>query len=112
MLDIIISVFSTILLAIWLMLPAYISNPMAVVFGGGPPMDMGMKFLDGKRVLGEGKTLRGLIGGTACGIAIGLLQIYAVSAFASTSNIPIPTITAIVALSFGALLGDIIKSFF
>ncbi|TRZ92604.1 MAG: CDP-2,3-bis-(O-geranylgeranyl)-sn-glycerol synthase [Methanosarcinales archaeon] len=109
MFDIIISVFGTILLAIWLMLPAYISNPMAVVFGGGTPMDLGMKLPDGKRVLGEGKTLRGLVGGTACGIVAGILQIYV----APTLGIQyVPTITAIVTLSFGALFGDLIKSFF
>ncbi len=108
MFDIMISVFGTILLAIWLMLPAYISNPMAVVFGGGTPMDLGMKLPDGKRLLGEGKTLRGLIGGTACGIGIGLLQVYA----APYLNVPIPTLTSIITLSFGALFGDLIKSFF
>jgi len=109
MLEIIIYFFATVVLAIWLMLPSYISNSMAVVFGGGTPMDLGMKLPDGKRVLGEGKTLRGLIGGTACGIAAGLLQIYVAFIF----GIPfVPTITAIFTLSFGALLGDIVKSFF
>jgi CDP-2,3-bis-(O-geranylgeranyl)-sn-glycerol synthase len=111
MLDIITFVFRTIILAMWLMLPAYIANPMAVVFGGGTPMDLGMKLPDGKRVLGEGKTLRGLIGGTACGIAIGFIQIYAASTL-DIPNIPKPTVTAIITLSFGALLGDIAKSFF
>ncbi|MDD5617047.1 MAG: CDP-2,3-bis-(O-geranylgeranyl)-sn-glycerol synthase [Candidatus Methanoperedens sp.] len=91
------------------MLPAYISNSMAVVFGGGTPMDLGMKLPDGKRVLGEGKTMRGLAGGTACGIAIGLLQIYVALTFGIQY---VPTITAIITLSFGALLGDIVKSFF
>jgi len=109
MLEIIIYFFATVILAIWLMLPSYISNSMAVVFGGGTPMDLGMKLSDGKRVLGEGKTLRGLIGGTACGIAVGLLQIFVASIFGIQL---IPTITAIFTLSFGALLGDIVKSFF
>ncbi|GFO96227.1 hypothetical protein ig2599ANME_0415 [groundwater metagenome] len=109
MLDIIIYVFSTVILAMWLMLPAYIANPMAVVFGGGTPIDMGMKWADGQRILGDGKTIRGLILGTACGIVSGLLQIYAASAF---DILIVPTITAVITLSFGALLGDLVKSFF
>jgi CDP-2,3-bis-(O-geranylgeranyl)-sn-glycerol synthase len=72
-------------------------------------MDLGMKLSDGKRVLGEGKTLRGLVGGTACGIVAGLLQIYVAPTFGIQY---VPTITAIITLSFGALLGDIVKSFF
>ena len=116
MFEIIIYFFATVVLAIWLMLPAYIANSMAVVFGGGTPMDLGMKLPDGKRVLGEGKTLRGLVGGTACGIAAGLLQIFVVPIF-GIQYLPtiiqyVPTITAIITLSFGALLGDIVKSFF
>lgn len=101
-------VLGIVLFAMWLMLPAYTSNPMAVVFGGGTPIDRGMKWQDGRRILGDGKTIRGLVGGTACGIAAGLIQIYAGTAF----GIPIPTITAVITLSFGALLGDIVKSFF
>jgi CDP-2,3-bis-(O-geranylgeranyl)-sn-glycerol synthase len=105
----IINFFGTIFMAMWLMLPAYIANPMAVVFGGGTPVDMEMKWYDGQRILGGGKTIRGLVGGTACGIVAGLFQIYAASVF----DIPIvPTITAVISLSFGALLGDIVKSFF
>lgn len=109
MIDIVVYVIGTVILAIWLMLPAYISNPMAVVFGGGTPVDMGMKWSDGQRILGDGKTIRGLAGGTACGIVAGLIQLYVAAIF----NIPIfPTLTAVITLSFGALLGDLIKSFF
>ncbi len=110
MLDIILYVLGNVILAIWLMVPAYISNPMAVVFGGGKPIDMGTKWLDGQRILGDGKTIRGLIGGTACGILAGILQIYVV---APAFNIEIvPTMIAVITLSFGALLGDLVKSFF
>lgn len=94
--------------AVWLMLPAYISNPTAVVFGGGTPIDLGKNWKDGRRILGDGKTFRGLIGGTACGIAAGLIQMQ-LSPILSLSHL---TLTAVVALSFGALLGDIVKSFF
>lgn len=109
MFEMIIYFFATVVLAMWLMLPAYISNPMAVVFGGGKPLDMGMKWLDGQRILGDGKTIKGLIGGTACGIVAGLIQIYIADIFSIQF---VPTMTAIITLSFGALLGDIVKSFF
>ena len=54
--------------ALWAMLPAYVPNNAAVVFGGGPPVDAG-RTLDGRRLLGDGKTWRG----TAAGVAVGVL---------------------------------------
>lgn len=94
--------------AVWLMLPAYISNPTAVVFGGGTPIDFGKNWKDGKRILGEGKTFRGLIGGTICGLIIGIIQMQYVP-FEYLGNF---TLLAVFSLSFGALLGDMVKSFF
>lgn len=94
--------------ALWLMLPAYIANPAAVVFGGGAPVDFRKNWIDGKRILGDGKTFRGLIGGTACGVIIGIIQmLYSPSGFPGEF-----TLLAIFSLSFGALLGDMVKSFF
>ncbi len=95
--------------AVWLMLPAYISNPSAVVFGGGTPIDLGKTWADGKRILGDGKTVRGLVIGTICGIIIGAMQIFSSSYI---DFVPVHTPIAVIMLSFGALLGDIIKSFF
>jgi CDP-2,3-bis-(O-geranylgeranyl)-sn-glycerol synthase len=95
--------------AVWLMLPAYISNPSAVVFGGGTPIDLGKNWTDGKRILGDGKTIRGLVVGTICGIIIGIVQIFLSPAI---DFVPVHTFFAVAMLSFGALLGDIIKSFF
>lgn len=94
--------------AVWLMLPAYIANPTAVVFGGGTPVDFGKNWKDGRRILGDGKTFRGLIGGTACGIIVGLVQMNVPSQWSLGSF----TLTTIITLSFGALLGDMVKSFF
>lgn len=94
--------------AVWLMLPAYIANPTAVVFGGGTPIDFGKNWRDGRRIFGNGKTFRGLLGGTACGIMTGLIQMQFSPAWAPGSF----TLTVIITLSFGALLGDIVKSFF
>ncbi len=91
------------------MLPAYIANPTAVVFGGGKAIDFGKNWRDGRRILGDGKTFRGLVGGTACGIVIGLIQRQVAS---GNEIFVIPSMTAIITLSFGALLGDMVKSFF
>ena len=94
--------------AVWLMLPAYIANPTAVVFGGGTPVDFGKNWEDGRRILGDGKTFRGLVGGTACGIVVGIMQMNVPSQWSLGSF----TLTTIITLSFGALLGDMVKSFF
>lgn len=94
--------------AAWLMLPAYLANPTAVVFGGGKPIDLGRKWSDGRRIFGDGKTFRGFVGGTACGVAVGLLQMQ----ITSLQYLGTFTLLSIFLLSSGALLGDIAKSFF
>ncbi len=107
-----ISYYLGILLAgFWIMLPAYIPNPVAVVGGGGTPMDLGRHFTDGRRILGDGKTFRGFFAGVAAGVAIGILQILVQEGFPS---FPVPdhTYASILLLSVGALLGDAVKSFF
>ena len=93
------------------MLPAYFPNPVAALCGGGTPVDMGRNFFDGKRIFGNGKTYRGLITGIAAGIAIGLFQMW-LSGIYGWENLPLHTFTSITLLSAGALLGDLIKSFF
>jgi len=50
-----------ILKTIWLLLPAYTPNNFAVIFGGGTPLDFGKKFIDGRRILGGGKTVKDLL---------------------------------------------------
>lgn len=72
-------ILPAIILALWFILPAYASNGLAVVFGRGSrlnkPLDFGHNFIDGRRVFGDGKTFRGLIGGTAFGTLIGAIQL-------------------------------------
>lgn len=97
--------------AIWLMLPAYLPNNVAALTGGGTPIDMGRKWSDGRRIFGDGKTIRGFIGGVAAGIGIGLLQIYAKSS-GIVPEFPSHTILVVILLATGSLLGDMIKSFF
>src|SRR2546427_13302198 len=62
-------------LAFWFLLPAYVANPMAVVSGGGTPMDFGRTLRDGRRLLGDGKTWRGFAGGRAGRCALRVLHI-------------------------------------
>jgi CDP-2,3-bis-(O-geranylgeranyl)-sn-glycerol synthase len=97
--------------ALWIMLPAYLPNPVAALCGGGTPVDLGRNFSDGRRVFGDGKTYRGLIAGILAGIIIGLLQIWASGAY-GLESLPHQTVLSVTLLSVGALLGDLIKSFF
>ena len=69
------------LIVLWLYLPGYLSNTAAMLGGKWIPEITGMKVFtidagrsmsDGNRILGDGKTWNGLIGGTIGG---GLLAI-------------------------------------
>jgi len=93
------------------MLPAYLPNPVAALCGGGLPVDLGCTYTDGKRILGDGKTYRGLIAGVGAGILIGLIQIRAAEMY-GWDLLPQQTLLSVTLLSAGALLGDMAKSFF
>ena len=109
--------------ALWFFLPAYLANPMAVLFGGGRPIDFGRSLRDGERVFGDGKTWRGLLGGTTMGAVLGLLLSLPFAFFAPGSSwsfgypadAPIPVLLLALAasalLAFGALLGDLVAAF-
>ena len=86
----------SIILTIWYILPAYFANMAPVVFGGGSPIDKGRNWIDGKRVLGDHKTFRGLISGIVVGTVIGLIQLRPIQG---------------VLLSTGAMTGDLVGSF-
>jgi CDP-2,3-bis-(O-geranylgeranyl)-sn-glycerol synthase len=97
--------------AFWIMLPAYVPNPVAALFGGGTPIDLGKNYSDGNRIFGDGKTCRGLITGILAGIITGLVLIWLAGRFPPAS-LPQHTLLSITLLATGALLGDLIKSFF
>jgi CDP-2,3-bis-(O-geranylgeranyl)-sn-glycerol synthase len=102
---------SLIFTALWLMLPAYMANNCATLFGGGPPLDRGCKLADGRRILGDHKTLRGFALGTLGGIAVALMQAIAlpyIIPFFELSSIPL---AVAIAMPLGALTGDTVKSF-
>jgi CDP-2,3-bis-(O-geranylgeranyl)-sn-glycerol synthase len=97
--------------ALWIMLPAYVPNPVAALFGGGTPVDFGKNYYDGNRIFGDGKTYRGLITGILAGIITGLILIRLADQFPSF-NLPHHTLLSVILLASGALLGDLVKSFF
>jgi len=107
--------------ALWLVLPVYIANGSALLVGGGTPIDFGKNWRDGKRILGDGKTWRGFVTGAfvgmTCGFGLSVVAKYAnMSDFAflglsDFTGFPL-MIPIIFSICFGALLGDIVKSFF
>jgi CDP-2,3-bis-(O-geranylgeranyl)-sn-glycerol synthase len=108
-----------IILAMWLMMPAYIANPAAALLGGGKPIDMGRNFTDNKRILGDGKTVRGFILGSLCGGVVGLVQIWLapliapyLAGYLSADMLLHASYVALFTMPVGALLGDMVKSFF
>jgi CDP-2,3-bis-(O-geranylgeranyl)-sn-glycerol synthase len=107
--SLIIPLLSAVLSALWIMLPAYVPNPVAALSGGGTPIDFGRTLSDGKRVLGDGKTYRGFVCGVLAGIAVGFIQI-SISNHFGWDFLPRQTLTSITLLSIGALLGDMAKS--
>jgi CDP-2,3-bis-(O-geranylgeranyl)-sn-glycerol synthase len=106
------SVLYTIATAVWLMLPAYITNSSAAFFGGTIPIDRGI-YWGKSRLLGDGKTYEGLIKGISCGVIVGIVQ----NLFAG-EYIDLPSFgtfpfffVPLVCLSAGAMLGDLLGSF-
>ncbi len=106
---------SQLVAALWLMLPAYIPNSAAVLFKGRIPMDLGRNFIDGRRILGKGKTWRGFFGGSLSGFFLGVLQ-NSLAPYLPHSWFPefaaYPDFIGILlCLSFGAMSGDALGSF-
>jgi CDP-2,3-bis-(O-geranylgeranyl)-sn-glycerol synthase len=89
---------------LWFIFPAYVANAAPVVLGGGAPLDMGKRFIDGRRILGDGKTMRGFLAGVVAGGFIGLLQVI-------LKGDPCGLAPLGLMLAFGALLGDLTGSF-
>ena len=97
-----------------LFMPAYIANPGAVITGGHFRIDMGKSF-NNKRILGDGKTWSGLIGGTLIGMLSGLIIFYILelvhSSYGNYSSNLLGALYVLFIMSFGSLFGDIAGSF-
>ena len=105
-------VVAVVVTAVWAMLPAYVPNNVAVVAGGGRPIDGGRTW-GGRRLLGDGKTWRGTAAGVVAGALLGLL-LNALRPAASPVfgfGLPLFPAAAVVALPAGAMLGDVVASF-
>lgn len=100
--------------AIWFFLPAMLPNTAAAIFGGGTPLDFGRMY-GGKRVLGDGKTWRGLAVGISSGVVLGYIEsIVAIPFGHELSSVYTPGISVLptlLALSTGSMLGDIAGAF-
>ncbi|MDO9536864.1 MAG: CDP-2,3-bis-(O-geranylgeranyl)-sn-glycerol synthase [Thermoplasmata archaeon] len=113
--DEIIDAIFAIMRALWLMVPMLIPNSAAVLFGGGTAVDFGKTMKDGSRILGDGKTWRGLFGGTLSGMVIGLIQV----GIMTLLDIPkwtydpciLCTLFILFLLAFGSMFGDMLGSF-
>jgi CDP-2,3-bis-(O-geranylgeranyl)-sn-glycerol synthase len=89
--------------AIIFILPAYCANATPVIAGGGLPIDLGKKFVDGRPIFGKNKTIRGFLVGLIAGTGVGLSE----SAVLSLSY----PLTFGLWLSLGALFGDLAGAF-
>lgn len=93
--------------ALWAISPAYLPNSVAVLVGGGRPIDGGRTWR-GTRVFGDGKTWRGALGGIIAGalLAVGL------NAIGPRLPLEVPSfpLRAALSLPVGAMLGDLTGS--
>ena len=91
--------------ALIFILPSYVANASPVlvrkVIKVTHPIDLGKNFIDGKRVLGDGKTFEGFFIGVIAGCAVGSLL----------AMLSLHTLWGSFILSLGTLLGDIMGSF-
>lgn len=89
--------------AILVYLPAMVSNAVPVFIKKGAPLDRGKLFIDGRRILGDGKTIEGFITGLYFGFIVSTLYAIMLNDYI--------LLLQLWASSIGALLGDIIGSF-
>lgn len=112
--------------ALWFVLPAYVANSVAAdvsIIGFlrkyNHPVDGGKTFR-GKRILGDGKTWRGLFFGVLGGVFVGWLQskyywrvfeLLQPLASPAELNLQQMTLTLAFLISLGAMVGDMVESF-
>ena len=102
------STLECVFVVLLIMSPAYLANTIAVLTGGKYPIDQGKLHSDGNRILGDGKTWSGLIGGTIGGMIVGYGLIVFIHEYIWESL----DLSILFLLSFGALFGDMTASFY
>jgi CDP-2,3-bis-(O-geranylgeranyl)-sn-glycerol synthase len=105
-------VYATVVAALWAMLPAYVPNNAAVLFGGGRPIDGG-RTMGGRRLLGDGKTWRGTAAGIVTGAVVALVLDAVRPPVAAVLGVDLPGFppAVVLALPVGAMVGDMAASF-
>ena len=88
--------------ALLFIFPSYAANSIPAVFGGGTPIDLGRKFIDGERILGSHKTIKGFASGLFAGSLVSIL----IGALFSVEFL-LPCFL----VSVGALGGDLLGAF-
>jgi len=81
--------------------PSYVANAAPLLLGGGTPLDGGKNFLDGERILGAHKTVRGLFAGIIAGSVIGLVE----------SPVNSHLLLGGFMIALGTVLGDLVGAF-
>ncbi|MBW9141437.1 MAG: CDP-2,3-bis-(O-geranylgeranyl)-sn-glycerol synthase [Candidatus Aramenus sp.] len=66
-------VIANLLLGLLYYVPAFVANGSGPFVKKGTPIDMGRNFLDGRRILGDGKTFEGLMVAVTFGTTIGVV---------------------------------------
>jgi len=93
--------------ATFLFFPAMVANALPVITSRiihkKHPLDFGLKFIDGKRILGKNKSIEGFIAGVAGGFLVGCIY-----ALITHNN---AWITYGTVSGFGAMVGDSLNSF-
>ena len=109
--------------AVYFMLPAYVANLSGLAFGGGTPVDGGKDYKDGRRLIGNGGTWKGLQNGTILGTLVGVVLGMIGTFFGDLSVltggiIDLHVYGSVIGglilgflMAFGALLGDLVGSF-
>ena len=109
--------------AVYFMLPAYVANLSGLAFGGGTPVDGGKDYKDGRRLIGNGVTWKGLQNGTILGTLVGVVLGMIGTFFGDLSVltggiIDLHVYGSVIGglilgflMAFGALLGDLVGSF-
>ncbi len=82
--------------------PSYVANAAPLLLGGGAPLDGGKNFLDGHRIFGSHKTVRGLLAGIVVGSVIGLAE----------SPVDNRLLLGGFVIALGSVLGDLLGAFF
>lgn len=111
----IVDILLMIVVGIWVFAPAMLSNSNAALIGGHAPVDFG-KSWRGKRILGDGKTWRGFIGGALASVVVGIVMVWISILFGSENHWGFGSswsenIGLLFCMSFGALIGDMLGSF-